>query len=121
MGYVLKFFFRFLHFIVQPSMGLEQGSVSWLNLLCFQILHREQPIWTTRAQIFEIDRTTKTSWIPCTKQTVSISFYHDPSRQTFRIISVEGSKVSSGRQIRRILLLRLKIFTRFLCGNLWLA
>jgi hypothetical protein len=28
MGYVLKFFFRFLHFIVQPSMGLEQGSVS---------------------------------------------------------------------------------------------
>ena len=52
----------------------------------------EQPIWTTRAQIFEIDRTTKTSWIPCTKQTVSISFYHDPNRQTFRIISVDGSK-----------------------------
>ncbi|XP_028411764.1 homer protein homolog 2-like [Dendronephthya gigantea] len=52
----------------------------------------EQPIWTTRAQVFEIDRTTKTSWIPCTKQTVSISFYHDPNRQTYRIISVEGSK-----------------------------
>lgn len=52
----------------------------------------EQPIWTTRAQVFEIDRKTKTSWIPCTKQTVSISFYHDPNRQTYRIISVDGSK-----------------------------
>ncbi|XP_046859903.1 homer protein homolog 2-like isoform X1 [Xenia sp. Carnegie-2017] len=52
----------------------------------------EQPIWTTRAQIFEIDRATKTSWIPCTKQAIPISFYHDTNRKTYRIISVEGSK-----------------------------
>ncbi|KAK3098752.1 hypothetical protein FSP39_022727 [Pinctada imbricata] len=53
---------------------------------------REQPIFTTKAHVFQIDPETKKNWIPCSKSAVSISYYHDSTRNTYRIISVDGSK-----------------------------
>ncbi|XP_032218053.2 homer protein homolog 2 isoform X2 [Nematostella vectensis] len=52
----------------------------------------EQPVFSTRAHVFQIDPQTKKSWIPCSKQAVTVSFYYDPINETHRIISVDGSK-----------------------------
>lgn len=56
-------------------------------------LHREQPVFSTRAHVFQIDPATKKSWLPCSKQAVTVSFYYDPNKETHRIISVDGTKV----------------------------
>ncbi|XP_074638517.1 uncharacterized protein LOC141896993 isoform X2 [Acropora palmata] len=52
----------------------------------------EQPVFSTRAHVFQIDPATKKSWVPCSKQAVTVSFYYDPNKETHRIISVDGSK-----------------------------
>ncbi|XP_078376738.1 homer protein homolog 2-like isoform X2 [Oculina patagonica] len=52
----------------------------------------EQPAYSTRAHVFQIDPSTKKSWLPCSKQAVTVSFYYDPNKETHRIISVDGSK-----------------------------
>ncbi|BFY97573.1 hypothetical protein BsWGS_00613 [Bradybaena similaris] len=52
----------------------------------------EQPIFTTKAHVFQIDANTKKDWIPASKSSVSVSFYYDSARNTYRIISVDGSK-----------------------------
>ncbi|CAL1530926.1 unnamed protein product [Lymnaea stagnalis] len=52
----------------------------------------EQPIFTTKAHVFQIDSGTKKDWIPASKSSVSVSFYYDSARNTYRIISVDGSK-----------------------------
>ena len=54
---------------------------------------REQPIFTTKAHVFQIDPDTKKNWIPASKSAVSVSYYYDTTRNTYRIISVDGSKV----------------------------
>ena len=56
-------------------------------------LCREQPIFTTRAHVFQIDPVTKKNWLPSSKQAVTISFFYDSTRSSYRIISVDGSKV----------------------------
>ncbi|XP_072551577.1 homer protein homolog 2 [Salminus brasiliensis] len=53
----------------------------------------EQPIFTTRAHVFQIDPTTKKNWVPASKQAVTVSYFYDSTRNTYRIISVDGSKV----------------------------
>lgn len=53
---------------------------------------KEQPVFSTRAHVFQIDPATKKSWLPCSKQAVTVSFYYDPNKETHRIISVDGSK-----------------------------
>ncbi|XP_056621641.1 homer protein homolog 2 isoform X2 [Triplophysa dalaica] len=53
----------------------------------------EQPIFTTRAHVFQIDPTTKKNWVPASKQAVTVSYFNDSTRNSFRIISVDGSKV----------------------------
>lgn len=53
---------------------------------------KEQPVFSTRAHVFQIDPATKKSWVPCSKQAVTVSFYYDPNKETHRIISVDGSK-----------------------------
>jgi len=55
--------------------------------------YREQPIFTTKAHVFHIDPTTKKNWIPSSSGSVNVSFYYDSNRSTYRIISVDGSKV----------------------------
>ncbi|XP_069029663.1 homer protein homolog 2 isoform X1 [Embiotoca jacksoni] len=66
------------------------ASVSWLQTLPQQ---REQPIYTTRAHVFQIDPTTKKNWVPASKQAVTVSYFYDSTRNSYRIISVDGSKV----------------------------
>uniref|UniRef100_A0A3Q1IQU2 WH1 domain-containing protein n=1 Tax=Anabas testudineus TaxID=64144 RepID=A0A3Q1IQU2_ANATE len=60
-------------------------------LLC-PLLSREQPIYTTRAHVFQIDPTTKKNWVPASKQAVTVSYFYDSTRNSYRIISVDGSK-----------------------------
>ncbi|XP_027707633.1 homer protein homolog 2 isoform X2 [Vombatus ursinus] len=53
----------------------------------------EQPIFTTRAHVFQIDPTTKKNWMPASKQAVTVSYFYDSTRNSYRIISVDGAKV----------------------------
>ncbi|XP_029142202.1 homer protein homolog 2 [Protobothrops mucrosquamatus] len=53
---------------------------------------REQPIFTTRAHVFQIDPTTKKNWVPASKQAVTVSYFYDGTRNSYRIISVDGTK-----------------------------
>ncbi|XP_038130859.1 homer protein homolog 2 isoform X1 [Cyprinodon tularosa] len=53
----------------------------------------EQPIYTTRAHVFQIDPSTKKNWVPASKQAVTVSYFYDSTRNSYRIISVDGSKV----------------------------
>lgn len=54
---------------------------------------REQPIYTTRAHVFQIDPTTKKNWVPASKQAVTVSYFYDSTRNSYRIISVDACKV----------------------------
>uniref|UniRef100_A0A8C9LDK1 Homer scaffold protein 2 n=1 Tax=Pavo cristatus TaxID=9049 RepID=A0A8C9LDK1_PAVCR len=53
----------------------------------------EQPIFTTRAHVFQIDPSTKKNWVPASKQAVTVSYFYDSTRNSYRIISVDGAKV----------------------------
>ncbi|EGW10172.1 Homer protein-like 2 [Cricetulus griseus] len=57
------------------------------------VLAREQPIFTTRAHVFQIDPSTKKNWVPASKQAVTVSYFYDVTRSSYRIISVDGAKV----------------------------
>ncbi|XP_041060692.1 homer protein homolog 3-like [Carcharodon carcharias] len=52
----------------------------------------EQPIFSARAHVFQIDPATKRNWIPASKHAVTVSFYYDSTRNVYRIISVGGTK-----------------------------
>lgn len=52
-----------------------------------------EPIFSTKAHVFQIDPDTKKKWVPASTQAVSVAFYHDSNRQIYRIISIEGSKI----------------------------
>ncbi|XP_034058896.1 homer protein homolog 3b isoform X2 [Gymnodraco acuticeps] len=52
----------------------------------------EQPIFSARAHVFQIDPATKRNWLPASKHAVSVSFFYDASRTVYRIISVGGTK-----------------------------
>ncbi|XP_023699476.1 homer protein homolog 3-like isoform X1 [Paramormyrops kingsleyae] len=53
---------------------------------------REQPIFSTRAHVFQIDPATKRNWVPASKHAVTVSFFYDANRNVYRIISVGGTK-----------------------------
>uniref|UniRef100_A0A2K5ICI7 Homer protein homolog 2 n=1 Tax=Colobus angolensis palliatus TaxID=336983 RepID=A0A2K5ICI7_COLAP len=48
---------------------------------------------TTRAHVFQIDPNTKKNWMPASKQAVTVSYFYDVTRNSYRIISVDGAKV----------------------------
>ncbi|XP_076582445.1 homer protein homolog 3b isoform X2 [Chaetodon auriga] len=52
----------------------------------------EQPIFSARAHVFQIDPATKRNWLPASKHAVTVSFFYDASRSVYRIISVGGTK-----------------------------
>uniref|UniRef100_A0A8K9VFR9 Homer scaffold protein 1 n=1 Tax=Oncorhynchus mykiss TaxID=8022 RepID=A0A8K9VFR9_ONCMY len=52
----------------------------------------EQPIFSTRAHVFQIDPTTKKNWVPTSKHAVTVSYFYDSTRNVYRIISLDGSK-----------------------------
>ncbi|KAG7487874.1 hypothetical protein MATL_G00028100 [Megalops atlanticus] len=53
---------------------------------------REQPLFSARAHVFQIDPATKRNWIPASKHAVTVSFFYDANRSVYRIISVGGTK-----------------------------
>ncbi|XP_078098018.1 homer protein homolog 2 [Mustelus asterias] len=53
----------------------------------------EQPIFTSRAHVFQIDPATKKNWVPAGKQALTVSYFYDGTRNSYRIISVDGAKV----------------------------
>ncbi|KAG7514515.1 hypothetical protein JOB18_036097 [Solea senegalensis] len=53
---------------------------------------REQPIFSAKAHVFQIDPATKRNWLPASKHAVAVSFFYDASRSVYRIISVGGTK-----------------------------
>lgn len=65
----------------------------------FLTLHSEQPIFTCQAHVFHIDPKTKRTWITASSKAISVSFFYDSSRNLYRIISVEGSKVCHESEI----------------------
>ncbi|XP_018429002.1 PREDICTED: homer protein homolog 3 isoform X2 [Nanorana parkeri] len=54
--------------------------------------NREQPIFSTRAHVFQIDPVTKKNWIPASKHAATVSYFYDATRNVYRIISVGGNK-----------------------------
>ncbi|XP_067085684.1 homer protein homolog 3-like isoform X2 [Osmerus mordax] len=52
----------------------------------------EQPIFSARAHVFQIDPATKRNWLPASKHAVTVSFFFDANRSVYRIISVGGTK-----------------------------
>ncbi|KAM9331384.1 homer protein homolog 1 [Gastrophryne carolinensis] len=52
----------------------------------------EQPIFSTKAHVFQIDPNTKKNWVPTSKHAVTVSFFYDSTRNVYRIISLDGSK-----------------------------
>lgn len=59
----------------------------------FFLPFREQPIYSTRAHVFQIDPNTKKNWMPTSKHAVTVSYFYDSTRNVYRIISLDGSKV----------------------------
>ncbi|XP_025894651.1 homer protein homolog 3 isoform X6 [Nothoprocta perdicaria] len=53
---------------------------------------KEQPIFSTRAHVFQIDPATKRNWIPASKHALTVSYFYDATRNVYRIISVGGTK-----------------------------
>ncbi|XP_061232812.1 homer protein homolog 1 isoform X2 [Neopsephotus bourkii] len=52
----------------------------------------EQPIFSTRAHVFQIDPNTKKNWVPTSKHAVTVSYFYDSTRNVYRIISLDGAK-----------------------------
>ncbi|KAL6096557.1 homer1 [Pungitius sinensis] len=52
----------------------------------------EQPIFSTRAHVFQIDPNTKKNWVPTSKHAVTVSYFYDNTRNVYRIISLDGTK-----------------------------
>uniref|UniRef100_A0A3Q3GPY4 Homer scaffold protein 2 n=1 Tax=Labrus bergylta TaxID=56723 RepID=A0A3Q3GPY4_9LABR len=48
--------------------------------------------FTRWAHVFQIDPTTKKNWVPASKQAVTVSYFYDSTRNSYRIISVDGTK-----------------------------
>ncbi|XP_066886105.1 homer protein homolog 2 isoform X4 [Kogia breviceps] len=69
-----------------PRVGVGRGRANAES-------QREQPIFTTRAHVFQIDPNTKKNWVPASKQAVTVSYFYDVTRNSYRIISVDGAKV----------------------------
>uniref|UniRef100_A0A3Q1LHC4 Homer protein homolog 2 n=1 Tax=Bos taurus TaxID=9913 RepID=A0A3Q1LHC4_BOVIN len=78
--------------MLQLRVCMPQLRVCMLQLK-YPACHREQPIFTTRAHVFQIDPNTKKNWVPASKQAVTVSYFYDVTRNSYRIISVDGAKV----------------------------
>ncbi|TRY65185.1 hypothetical protein DNTS_009423 [Danionella cerebrum] len=52
----------------------------------------EQPIFSSRAHVFQIDPSTKKNWLSCSSHSVTVSFFYDSTRHVYRIISLDGAQ-----------------------------
>ncbi|KAL0627996.1 Homer protein-like protein 1 [Plecturocebus cupreus] len=65
---------------------------SGFAMLPMLVSNLEQPIFSTRAHVFQIDPNTKKNWVPTSKHAVTVSYFYDSTRNVYRIISLDGSK-----------------------------
>ncbi|KAJ8277457.1 hypothetical protein GJAV_G00075370 [Gymnothorax javanicus] len=72
--------------------ALPERRITCLVIMYQQQREREQPIFSARAHVFQIDPATKRNWIPASKHAVTVSFFYDANRSVYRIISVGGTK-----------------------------
>lgn len=91
-GFQLKNVWKNWIFFFSRMPSYEKFFLSIVSLL-HPLLSREQPIYTTRAHVFQIDPSTKKNWVPASRQSVTVSYFYDSSRNSYRIISVDGTKV----------------------------
>lgn len=80
-------------FLWLPWWPLAQNMALMYGFFSPLCLHREQPIFSTRAHVFQIDPNTKKNWVPTSKHAVTVSYFFDSTRNVYRIISLDGSKV----------------------------
>lgn len=78
--------------VSQREVNIVTYYAPLLSVPC-PLFSREQPIYTTRAHVFQIDPTTKKNWVPASKQAVTVSYFYDSTRNSYRIISVDACKV----------------------------
>lgn len=84
-----------------PGRSSAPGGIGETTVLRHKEVHhffflpfREQPIYSTRAHVFQIDPNTKKNWMPTSKHAVTVSYFYDNTRNVYRIISLDGSKVT---------------------------
>ena len=81
----------FLNAFIVLTRKITTKNLKWFPCL---FVSSEQPIFSCKAHVFHIDPKTKRSWISASSAAVSVSFFYDSTRSLYRIISVEGTKVS---------------------------
>lgn len=52
----------------------------------------EQPLFSCRAHVFQLEPELKKSWIPLSSTAVNVQIFHDPLKNIYRIVSIEGTK-----------------------------
>lgn len=57
----------------------------------------ELPLFTAHAHVFAIDPKTKKTWIPSSTKAVEINYFFDPTKNCFRIVSIEDT--NNGKQV----------------------
>ncbi|KAK3555576.1 hypothetical protein QTP86_022017 [Hemibagrus guttatus] len=72
--------------------GTELDDEPSVSASCRVVQLPEQPIFSTRAHVFQIDPNTKKNWVPTSKHAVTVSYFYDSTRNVYRIISLDGSK-----------------------------
>lgn len=54
----------------------------------------EQPLFLCKAHVFQLEPEMKKSWIALSTTAVNVQIFHDPIKNIYRIVSVEGTKVN---------------------------
>jgi len=52
----------------------------------------EQPLFSCKAHVFQLEPEMKKSWIALSTTAVNVQIFHDPIKNIYRIVSVEGTK-----------------------------
>lgn len=52
----------------------------------------DRPVFSCHCHVFRIDATTKKTWIPAAERAVQVSFFYDPSKRAYRVVSIDNGK-----------------------------
>lgn len=52
----------------------------------------EQPLFSCKAHVFQLEPELKKSWISLSSSAVNVQIFHDPIKNIYRIVSIEGTK-----------------------------
>lgn len=52
----------------------------------------EQPLFSCKAHVFQLEPELKKSWMPLSSTAVNVQIFHDPIKNIYRIVSIEGTK-----------------------------